>query len=124
VAESSDAGLVRLSRSDLAFEDPLGDMRGRSVVTVDEESVESFGTVADLLLDGQERTIRFLEMDAEGPLGVGRHRILIPVRVVDWVDEHHVYVDCARELIVTAPAYNPHAARMDLYLEEVLEHFG
>jgi PRC-barrel domain len=124
MAESSDVGLIRLSRSDLAFEDPLGDVRGRNVVTVDEESFERFGTVADLLLDGQERTIRFLEIDAEGPLGVGRHQILIPVRVVDWVDEYHVYVDCARELIITAPAYNPHAARMDVYLEEVYEHFG
>jgi sporulation protein YlmC with PRC-barrel domain len=121
VAESSAPALIKLSRTDLAIEDPLGDVRGRRVVTVDDERV---GTVTDLLIDRREKTIRFLEIDAKGLDGISRQTILIPVQAVARVDEHHVYVGCARDVIATAPTYNPHVVQSEPYLHEVYEHFG
>jgi hypothetical protein len=113
--------LVRLSRSDLAIEDPLGDARGRQVIAADDEWV---GTVADLLVDRREQSIRFLEVDLERLDEVGPRTILLPAQVVDRGDEHDVYLGCAREQIATAPTYNPHVVLTDPYLDEVYEHFG
>ena len=101
--------------------DPLGDVRGRAVVTVDDERL---GTVVDLLIDQNEDRIRFLEIDVERTDGLGRQRRLIPVQAVDRVDAHHVFVGCRRQLIAMAPPYNPHVVLSDLYLQEVSEHFG
>jgi sporulation protein YlmC with PRC-barrel domain len=112
---------VKLSRSDVVIEDPLGDLRGWQIVTADDER---FGTVEDLLIDPRAKKILFLEIDAEAPDGISRHKVLIPVQVVDRVDEHLVYLRCARQSIATVPTYNPHILQSETYLREVYEHFG
>ena len=117
---STQPPLEKLGRSDQGLVDPLGDVRGRRIVTVDGERI---GTVVDLLIDRTARSIRFLEIDAERIDGLGRHSGLIPVQAVDRVDEHHVFVGCTREAIAQAPTYNPHVVLSDLYLQEVYEHF-
>jgi hypothetical protein len=121
VTDSSAPALVRLSRTDVPNGGPFGDLRRRWVVTVDEASV---GTVIDLLIDRQRQTIRFLEIDAEGLDVIGQRMILIPVEAVNHVDAGHVFLNCAREAVATAPTYNQHVVLSLPYLREVYEHFG
>jgi hypothetical protein len=121
MGEPSESSLVKLSRSDLASEDPLGDVRGRVVAALDDER---FGTVADLLVDRREKTTRFLEIDTAPLDELGQSTILVPVQAVDRADEQRVYVGHTRNLIASAPTYNPHVELTAPYLLEVYEHFG
>jgi hypothetical protein len=119
--ESGLTPLVKVSRTDLALEGPLGDVRRRQVVTADDQGV---GTIVDLIVDRRTKRIRFLEFQADELDGIGQHLGLIPVQAVERVDEYHVYVGCTRGVIASAPTYNPHIALVDLYVHEVYEHFG
>jgi hypothetical protein len=121
MGESSESPLVRLSRSKLASEDPLGDVRGRMVAAPDDEF---FGTVAVQLIDRREKTTRFLEIVAVSLDELTQQTILAPVQAIERVDEHRVYLGHAREVIASAPTYNPHVEPTAPYLHELYEHFG
>jgi hypothetical protein len=68
--------------------------------------------------------IRFLELETDRASGIGLHLLLIPVQSVARVDDLHVYLGCSRDVVGSAPIYNPHVALAALYLQEVAEHFG
>jgi hypothetical protein len=121
MGEPSNSPLVKVSRSELASEDPLGDVRGRMVAALDDDL---FGTVADQLLDHREKTTRFLEIDEALLVGLGQRTFLVPAQVVDRADDRRVYLSRARDVISSAPAYNPHVVLTAPYLVELFEHFG
>ena len=63
------------SRSDIRRHD----IRGHKVV---DEAGEELGTVDDLLVDDLDQTIRLIEVEAGGLLGLGRDRVLLPLEAV------------------------------------------
>jgi sporulation protein YlmC with PRC-barrel domain len=105
----------------LVIDDYRDDVRGRHVVTVDGEQI---GLVDDLLIDTDERKVRFLEVGSGGFLGIGEHKSLIPIDAVTSVDERHVYIDRSRDHVAAAPTYEPHVVATDLYLNELYQHYG
>ncbi len=75
------------------------DVRGREVKDKDGAGI---GKVADLLVDDQEKKVRFLLVEHGGFLGFGDTKTLIPVEAVT-----EVFTDQSRELVASAPGYTP-----------------
>lgn len=100
----SDASvLVRLEDTDLALADPADDVRGKGVVDADGEEV---GDVDNLIIDQEERRVRFLRISGGGVLGMGKRKLLVPVDAVTAVDDV-VHVNTKQEQVVGSPEYDP-----------------
>lgn len=112
--------LHRLKDSDLRLADPQADIRGRRVV--DREG-EELGKVDALLIDEQERKVRFLEVASGGLLGIGRSKVLLPVEAVTRVGKDEVRTSQSRERVRSAPRYDPDLVEQS-YLSELYGHYG
>ncbi|UZJ26020.1 PRC-barrel domain-containing protein [Rhodococcus antarcticus] len=82
----------------------VNDVRGRKVTDADGEGI---GRVADLLVDDQERKVRFLVVEHGGFLGFGETTTLIPVDVVTRITDTEVTIDQSRDRVAGAPGYDP-----------------
>jgi sporulation protein YlmC with PRC-barrel domain len=94
-------GLVRLGDSDLVPANSENDLRGKYVYVVEGKVI---GSVEDLYIDRQEREVRFLEVGAEGLLGIGKKRFLVPVEAVVEVAAGLVTIEPGRTEKVEGPA--------------------
>ena len=100
----SHAKLIRLSDSDLLLADPNQDIRGRRVIDTNGEDI---GDVDDLLVDEQERRVRFIRVATGGFLGIGATKFLIPIDAITRVADNRVQVDRTRDRVAAAPEYDP-----------------
>jgi sporulation protein YlmC with PRC-barrel domain len=98
------ANIVRLSDTDLTLAHPDEDVRGRKVVDAQGHEV---GEVDDLMIDDQEKKVRFLRVATGGFLHIGRTKFLIPVDVIQSITPDTVRIDRTREHVAGAPAYDP-----------------
>lgn len=114
------ATLVRLSDTDLTLASDADDARGRKVV---DRSGEEIGEVDDLIIDPDERRVRFLQVGAGGFLGLGEEKRLVPVDAVESVDDV-VRVEKDRAHIAGAPAYDPELVQEPAYYEGVYGYYG
>jgi sporulation protein YlmC with PRC-barrel domain len=96
--------LFRLSESQLTVANPAEDVRDRTVL---DSAGEEVGKVEDLMVDNQDRRVRFLLVSSGGFLGFGTTTFLIPVDAITRVDEGHVYVVQTREHITGGPRFTP-----------------
>ncbi|HEY1686021.1 MAG TPA: PRC-barrel domain-containing protein [Tepidisphaeraceae bacterium] len=96
--------LLRFSKSGLTLSASAEDVRGYIVI---DEKGASVGHVEDLLIDDSEKRVRFLLVGDGGFLGIGEHRILIPVDAVGRIHKNHVHISKGREHIAKAPLYDP-----------------
>jgi sporulation protein YlmC with PRC-barrel domain len=97
--------LERLSHSGMQLADPAGDIRDRDVLDADGRSV---GTVADLLVQPDDGTVRLVEIsDGGGLFGIGRKSRLVPIEVITGGDPRTVYVERTREEILATDEYRP-----------------
>lgn len=115
------ATLIRLADSDLTVADPAEDVRGRTVLDRDANEI---GDVKSLLIDEQERKVRFLEVESGGFLGVGGHTRLVPVDAITHVGDDAVHVDQAREHVHASPPYDPELAPDETYYGDVYGYYG
>ncbi len=119
-ARDATTTLYRLGDSNLTVAFPDEDVRGRKVFDRDGEEI---GTVSDLLVDGHESKVRFLEVASGGILGIGESKVLIPVDAVTRVTDDAVHVDQTRERVAGAPRYDPTLAGRP-YWENLYGHYG
>ena len=82
--------LVNLDDTDLTIADPSEDICGYKVSARDGDDI---GKVEGLMIDGNDRKVRFLEVGAGGFLGIGERKFLIPVDAISRVEDDQVYVD-------------------------------
>jgi sporulation protein YlmC with PRC-barrel domain len=115
------ASLVRLDDTDLTIADPTEDIRGHKVV---DQHGEEFGTVDGLLIDTDERKVRFLEVAAGGFLGIGERTFLLPVDTVSSIADDTVTIDRSREHVSGAPAYDPGVTQKETFWEETYGYYG
>jgi PRC-barrel domain len=101
---SNDEGyeLITLNDSSLTLEDLAQDIRGLDAF---DTSGDQIGTVEELYADEGEWRVRFLDVGAEGFLGLGKKHFLIPIEAMNDVSEEGV--DQSREKVVGPPAYDP-----------------
>jgi len=100
--------LLRLNETGLTVADEKADVRGRKVFDANGEEI---GKVEDLLIDEDEYRVRFLQIGADGFLGIGKHHFLIPVDTVTRLTPDAVYVDRTREHVANGPHYDPELVR-------------
>jgi sporulation protein YlmC with PRC-barrel domain len=119
------AALVRLSDTELTVADPAADIRGRNVVDRDGEDL---GTVHDLLIDEQDKRVRFLEIASGGFLGFGQTKFLLPVEAITRMNSDTVFVSQTRQRIAAAPRYDPELMHREVgensYYGDVYQHYG
>jgi sporulation protein YlmC with PRC-barrel domain len=114
------ATLVRLSDAGLTVADPRQDLRGLEVRDRDGEDV---GKVDDLLVDTEERRVRFLRVTHGGILGFGATPSFVPVEAIDQVRDDVVRLDRDRDTVRGAPAYDPDLIEGDYY-GQVYGYYG
>ena len=96
--------LIRLSETGETVARLEDDIRGRKVRDRDGEEL---GSIQDLLVDDQEHTVRLLQVEHGGILGIGAKHTFIPVEAITSIDAEVVTVDATREHVAGAPAYDP-----------------
>ncbi|MBT2518309.1 PRC-barrel domain-containing protein [Streptomyces sp. ISL-90] len=117
----SNPGLIKLSDSELSVATEEEEVRGRSVKDM---AGQDLGRIEDLLIDPDERRVRFLVVGSGGFLGLGEQQSFIPVDAVSRVDEDVVTVDLTRENVAGAPAYDPDLVAEPSYLEDIYGYYG
>jgi sporulation protein YlmC with PRC-barrel domain len=114
------AALVKLSDTNLTLANRAEDIRGRDVL---DTAGEEIGKVDDLLIDEQEKKVRFLQVSSGGFLGLGATKFLIPVDAIMRMTEDAVYISQARERLAGAPRYDPSLVD-ERYLSDVYGYYG
>jgi sporulation protein YlmC with PRC-barrel domain len=115
--------LEKLTQSGLELADPATDLRGRDVFDRDDQAV---GTVADVLIDLNQRKARMLEVvSGGGLLGIGKKQFLVPIEAVIGGDPRTVYIDKPKDEILAGPAYQPDQIdEEEDHYAEVYAHYG
>ena len=118
--------LDRLSRSGLTAADLENldeDLAGRPVF---DRAGEEIGNVEDELVDPRQLRAPFLVLSWGGMFGIGRQHRLVPIEVVDRVEEEGVHISRVREVVESAPVYSepilPDEAEPQYVA--VYEHYG
>src|SRR5215208_8048774 len=99
MATRTQAPLVKLGDSDLTIANPSEDIRGFKVV---DQQGEKIGHVDGLMIDSDERKVRFMEVAAGGFLGMGEKTFLVPVDAISRIEDDQVYVSRTREHLAGA----------------------
>lgn len=108
--------------------DPERDPHLQSMRDVEGSAIHAedgdIGHVSDFILDDDNWTVRYIEVDTGGLLP-GKHVLIAPawVRDVDW-EQHAVHVKLSKEQIKTAPEYHKEDPIDRLYEETLYKHYG
>lgn len=113
--------LIRLGDQGKTVIDPREDIRGRRVLDSDGNQV---GTIADLLIDDEHRTVRLLRIKHGGFLGIGADEIFVPVEAIIQVDADEVRIDQNHEKLTGAPVYDPELGEDPAYFSELYGYYG
>lgn len=120
-SNDDNATLYTLGDRGQTVDGSVNDVRGREVKDKDGEGI---GKVADLLVDDQEKKVRFLLVEHGGFLGFGDTKTLIPVDAVAKITEHEVGIDQSRERVAGAPGYDPALIDDRPYHASIYNHYG
>ncbi|TNH28650.1 PRC-barrel domain containing protein [Micromonospora orduensis] len=115
------AELVKLGDSRQTIATAEQDVRGRHVVDAEGEEL---GKVDDLLIDSEERRVRFLVVEHGGILGIGATATFIPVDAVADIADDTVRIDLTRAKVEQAPAYDPELVDDTGYYEDLYWYYG
>ncbi|GGS49021.1 MULTISPECIES: PRC-barrel domain-containing protein [Actinokineospora] len=115
------ATLVRIGDTDLTLANPDDDVRGRAVF---DRKGEEVGSVDGLIVDEDERRVRFLEVASGGFLGIGQQKVLVPVDAVTAVGQDDIRIDQDREHVVGAPVYDPDLTVERTYADDLYGYYG
>jgi sporulation protein YlmC with PRC-barrel domain len=108
--------LLALSESTVTVADPQADVRGRAAI---DETGQEVGEVDDLLVDADEKRVRFLRIKHGGFLGIGAEHFLVPVDAVSRVTEDAVHLERERARLSDVPGYDPKIAERPDYYSDV-----
>lgn len=117
---STKATLVPLSETDIEIADPAEDIRGYTVV---DQAEEEIGKVDDLLIDTEEKKIRFMQVSSGGFLGLGTTRLYIPLDAITDIEDETVHINQTKEHVKNAPHYDPKLSN-ERYLDGIYRYYG
>lgn len=113
--------LRKLSDSGQTVANAAEDIRGRKVKDKDGKDL---GTVDDLLIDDQERKVRFLRVEHGGFLGVGETKSFIPVDAITEITGDDVHINHSRDHVAKAPRYDPKLVDDNAYYGSIYGYYG
>jgi len=96
--------LIKVSDTDLVVAEPDYDIQEFDVV--DKHGLE-IGKVNDMMIDTEEKKVRFINVASGGFLGIGEKTFLLPVDAITSIEDHKVHIDRTRHQIVGGPVYDP-----------------
>jgi len=114
------AALRPLGQTHLTLANPDEDIRNRKVL---DSNGEEIGTVDDLLIDDDEKKVRFIQVASGGFLGLGETKFLLPVDAIVRVERASVRICRTRDRIIGAPRYDPTLLDQD-YLDRLYGYYG
>lgn len=103
------------------IDEPANDVRGREAKDKDGNAI---GNVVDLIVDDQERKVRFLLVEHGGLLGFGQTKTLIPVDAITKITEDDVLLNQSREHVAAGPGYDPALIDNRSYQSSVYDYYG
>ncbi len=121
MTRNENATIYTLGDRGLTIDGSANDVRGRKVKDKDGNPI---GTVAELLVDDQERRVRFLLVEHGGVLGFGETKTLIPVNAVTETTDKEVVIDQSRDRVASAPGYDPDLVDDRPYHASIYDHYG
>jgi len=113
--------LIRLSDTNETIAGTYADIRGHKVV--DTEGTE-LGKVEALFIDREAHKVRLMEISSGGFLGIGQDLVIMPIDVVDHLDEGVVHINQTKDRVTGAPAYDPDLVDIHAKFEETYGYFG
>ncbi len=117
----TDRQLVRLDDMDFTVASKAEDIRGHKVL---DQAGEEVGKIDGLMIDREERKVRFMEVASGGFLGIGEKTFLIPVDAITQIHDDHVHIDRTREHVAGGPDYDPDIMPKDDVWESTYGHYG
>lgn len=117
----NNATLSKLSDTGETVDGAANDIRGRKVKDKDGKDL---GTVDDLLIDDNERKVRFLLIEHGGFLGIGETKSFIPVDAISRIGEAEVVINHTRDHVAGAPGYDPALISDRVYHEGIYNYYG
>lgn len=113
--------LIKLSDIGQTVDRGSDDVRGRQVK---DKQGNGVGTVHDLLVDRQDRKVRFLLVEHGGFLGMGETKSFIPVDAITRITDDAVHINESRDHIAQAPRYDPDLIDDRAYHASVYDYYG
>lgn len=113
--------LTKLSDSGETVANTSEDIRGRKVKDKDGKGL---GKVDDLLIDDEERKVRFLLVEHGGFLGVGETKSFIPVDAITRITADEVHINHSRDHVAKAPRYDPDLVNSRTYHAGIYDYYG
>lgn len=98
------ASLSRVGHTSVSLAEPAEDLREREVVDSEGKAV---GTVRDLMVDPDERHVRFVIVSAGPFIGSTGRELMIPIDAITHIGRGDVQIDRRREEAAAAPSYDP-----------------
>ncbi len=112
--------LSKLSDTGQTVSNAADDICGRKVKDKDGNDL---GKVDDLLIDDQERKVRFLRVEHGGFLGVGETKSFIPVDAITKITDD-VHINHSRDHVAKAPRYDPELVDDKTYYGNIYGYYG
>ncbi|MDF3311994.1 PRC-barrel domain-containing protein [Rhodococcus sp. T2V] len=113
--------LIDLDATPLTMEHPEADIRGR---TVFDRGGHVLGDVDGLIVDADERRVRFLRIGSGGFFGLGKTKRLVPVDAVIRIDDVSVHLDRTGEHVAQSAEYDPSIVPDADFYETLYTHYG
>lgn len=120
MADQPGATLMKLADTDLTLANPGDDVRGSTVV---DRNGNDVGDVDGLVIDADERRVRFLQVGSGGFLGIGEKKRLVPVDAVTRVDDK-VHIDTTRDTVAGSSDFDPELVQERDYYGDVYDYYG
>ncbi len=115
------ATLSLLGDTDLTIADTDEDIRGR---TVKDKDGKDIGQVDDLLIDEDDRKVRFMRVESGGFFGIGETKVFIPIDAITMITDIEVRINQSQEHVARAPRYDPRFIADRTYLDGLYAYYG
>jgi sporulation protein YlmC with PRC-barrel domain len=121
MATSARRTLQPMQDAHFTTRDRAEDIRHRKVV---DAAGKDIGEIDALLIDDQEKKVRFLRIASGGFLHLGQSKVLVPVEAITKIDHDVVHIDQTHERIATAPSYDPELIDDRPYYDNLYTYYG
>ncbi|WP_282778485.1 MULTISPECIES: PRC-barrel domain-containing protein [unclassified Nocardia] len=121
MAEQRLPTLIDLDDTDLTLRNPTYDIRNRTVIDPQENEV---GEVDGLIIDENERRVRFIRIASGGVLGFGQTKRLVPVEAIVGIEGKSVHIDRTRQQVTDSQPYDPPLVDAPTFYEALYGQYG
>lgn len=113
--------LIDLDDGDLKLENPTDDIRGRNAF---DRHGDKIGDIDGLVVDEDERKVRFIRIGSGGILGIGETKRLVPVDAITRISDNEVHIDRSKEHVAESSPYDPKVLKTSDFYKGLYGYYG